>query len=99
MGRRWGTRRVKQTSALCRLDFDRRPRHEGLVRVNASRDERRGMPRCGQSVAVQRPGAANRPLRPLLPAPGAICGCPCRSKGAIMGLRLAEIWRKSDKIR
>jgi hypothetical protein len=31
----------------------------------------------------------------LLPALGEICGCPFRSKGAILALRLAEIWRKS----
>jgi hypothetical protein len=36
------------------------------------------------------------PTPPPLPAPGAICGYPYRSKGAILALRLAEIWRKID---
>jgi hypothetical protein len=34
----------------------------------------------------------------LLPAQGAICGCPYRSKGSTLVLTLSDLWRKSPLV-
>jgi hypothetical protein len=67
----------------------------GSDSLGETRGEERYASRAGKA---SRFGAAVPPTARfdrLLPAPGAICACPYRSKGAISALRLPEIWRKS----
>jgi hypothetical protein len=47
----------------------------------------------GSALRCRQPPASTAFCR----APGTICGCRTGSKGAILTLRLAEIWRKSGE--
>jgi hypothetical protein len=66
------------------------------MRANASHDERIGMPRCEQSIAVQRSGAANRPLGPRFAGTRRDCGLPVPLKRCDSASQPPGIWRMSD---